>query len=246
MSRTVTEERIEDFRAQLRDHYANAATVEKYASDVGKLAEYLKGGEVTQERLDDFGEWLVEEKNYKKSSANAYIISARVFFRVMNWDYTISGFSIDTSARDKADKYISRADYQRLLTTAMYLENYRLAMVIQTLCHMDIRYSELGHMTVEAVNKGYVELKRRKHTIRREIPGYLKESLLAYAMQQGISRGVLFRTSGGNMPNRSNIWKSVKRLCGLAGVDEDRVTLAKLKMPMVHDYYPFYPMVGKS
>lgn len=64
-------------------------------------------------------------------------------------------------------------------------------MVIQTLCHMDLRVSELRLLTVEAVKKGKLSVTRRKYT-------------------------------------------------------RERVNLQKLKMPRMHDYYPFYPVVDYS
>lgn len=241
MARTVTKQRVEDFKEQLRCSQVNAATVEKYAADIRKLAEYLDGGEVTQEGLDAFKVWLIEEKKFKKSSANAYIASVRIFCNVMHWDgLNITAFALDYSG--KKDKYISKADYQRLLTTAMYLEDYRMAMLIQTLCHMDVRYSELKHLTVDAVKKGYLEITRRQHTLHMEIPEYLQESLSIYIQQTGIVSGVVFRTAAGGMLDRSNAWRWIKQLAVKAGLDEEKVMLSKLKMPEVQDYYPFYPM----
>lgn len=241
MARTVTKERVEDFKKQLQSSQVNAATIEKYATDIGKLAEYLNGSEVTQEGLDAFKVWLIEEKKFKKSSANAYIASVRIFFNVMHWDgLDITAFALDYYG--KKDKYISKADYQRLLTTAMYLKDYRMAMLIQTLCHMDVRYSELKHLTVDAVKKGYLEITRRQHVLHMEIPEYLRESLSVYIQQTGIVSGFVFRTSAGSILDRSNAWRLIKQLAIKAGLDEEKVMLSKLKMPGVQDYYPFYPM----
>ncbi len=241
----VTKERIEAFKEYLKSRQVNSVTIEKYASDIERLGEYLDGRDVTQESLENFKLWLLEEKKYQKSSVNSYIISARSFCKAMNWkDITITAYSIDNSGRDKADKYISRTDYEKLLEAAINRENYRIAMLIQTLCHMDIRYSELEKLTVESLKEGFVKLIRRKSRLKLEIPEYLRKSLAAYARYINVGSGIVFRTSNGKIFNRSNAWKEIKQLCETAGLDENRITLQKLKMPMVHDYYPFYPMLG--
>ena len=116
-------------------------------------------------------------------------------------------------------------------------------MLIQTLSHMDIRYAELSGLTVEAVTEGHVEVERQHEKVQMEIPYNLAESLLKYAQRAGITEGILFRTSGGKLLDRSYVWTKVKKLCKEAGVDADGVNLQRIKMPLVKDYYPFYPLV---
>ena len=240
MSRTVTPEKIEDFKEGLRNRRVNEATIRKYTASIKDLEEYLQGREITQSRLEEYKTWLIDEKQRKKSSINSYIIAIRSFCRIMNWDgLELHTYTLDVSP---GTKYISRSDYQRLVTTAMYFKEYRLAMMIQTLCHMNIRYSEMDRLTVEAVRDGFVEVTRRQRVIRLEVPEYLRESLEAYARRGKLDEGILFRTSSGKTPDRTNAWREIKQLCVQAGLDARKITLNKLKKPLVQDYYPFYPM----
>ena len=248
MERTITEDRIEGFKAWLReDIRANEGTVNQYLTKLDTLDEFLQGREMTRDTLEAFKRWLVEERHYKKTSANSFIFAVRGFCRAMDWeDITIAAYALEPRLFNDGERYIDRGDYRKLVTAALYMEDYRLMMIIQTLCHMDLRFSELGKVTVEAVREGVLSITRRQHTRRMEIPPYLRDSLLAYARHEGIESGIVFRTTEGNLVNRSNIWKGLKKLCLAAGVDEDRVSLMKLKMPRMHDYYPFYPMVEDS
>ena len=247
--KTITEEQVEDFKVWLRnDVRVGEETVNQYVTKLGKLDEFLDGRKITSTSLEAFKNWLVEDRHYKKSSANTFLFAVRGFCRAMNWEpeVTVTAYSVEPTLFNDGGRYISRADYQKLVSTALYMEDYRLMMIIQTLCHMDLRVSELKLLTVEAVKKGKLSVTRRKHTRELVIPDYLQESLLIYSRQMKFKNGILFRTPVGNPIDRSYMWRNVKQLCRLAGVDEERVNLQKLKMPRMHDYYPFYPMVDSS
>lgn len=249
MVRTITEKQLEDFKAWLRnDMRVREETVKQYIASLEKLEEFLGGREITKESLEAFKKWLVEEKHYKKSSANKYIFAVRGFCRAMDWEseVTVTAYHVEPVLFNDGGRYITRADYQKLVSAALYREDYRMMMIIQTLCHMDLRFSEIGFLTVEAVQEGRLSVTRQKHTREMKIPDYLRESLAAYIRHMQLKEGSLFRTLGGNLIDRSSMWRSLKQLCRTAGVDESRVTLQKLKMPRMHDYYPFYPMVDCS
>ena len=241
MDRKVTKNRIAVFEERLKKDRLNQTTVKKYVADVAKLSEYLEGREVTQAELDGFKAWLIHEKKFKKRSANAYIASVRSFCGAMDWkDLTITAFPLEYQGR--REKSVSSTDYRKLVECALQTGDYRMAMLVQTLCHVDIRYSELKCLTVEAVEKGSVEMARREHMLSMELPQELREALLCYIRMEGIPSGVVFRTAGGCVLDRSNAWRLLKQLASEAGIAEEKVKLSRLKMPEVPDYYPFYPL----
>ena len=246
MERTITRTGLEYFPIWLRENArVHEDTISQYVSRLEKLKEFLAGQEITKEALEEFKYWLVDKQNYKTTSANAYLFAVRAFCRAMEWEteITVTAYNVEPAFFNDGGCYIARSDYQKLVSTALYLEDYRLMMIIQTLCHMDLRFSELELLTVEAVGKGFIDVKRRKYVHTMKIPEYLRESLSAYIRQSQVESGVVFCTATGNPVNRSNIWKDLKHLCRKAGVEETQVSIQKLKMPKVHDYYPFYSMV---
>ena len=244
MCRTITKERLERFeQVLLEKNRMLEESVRLYIQKVECFAEYLNGREITQEILDGYKPWLIEVKNYKKSSANAYVLSVRSFCEAMEWrDLQIHAFTLEYREKSELNKYITKEEYTLLVKKALELGKYRIALLIQTLCHVNIRFSELSSLTIESVKAGYMDICRWRHNLRIAIPDYLQEDLLDYAEEKGVYSGIIFRTAKGKPWNRSNAWKEFKRLCMQAGVDGERVTLQMAKMPEVKGYYPYYSL----
>jgi site-specific recombinase XerD len=242
MERTITEDKIEAFKIWLKEYpQVNDVTVVKYVSVIKRVQDYMNGREMTRESLEEYKTWLVEKKKYKKNSANSFLYAINNFCQAMGWeDIILKVYPLEPTALNTGEKYVARQDYEKLVTTAMRRGDYRMAMIMQTLCHADLRFSELNHLTVEAVRKGYVTVIRRKRERQIEMPDYLREALKSYAEQKKISEGIIFRTMNGKMLDRTNAYANIKKLCELADVDTEKVQMVKFKMPRMHDYYPFY------
>ncbi len=243
MERIITEDRIHEYRDWLEREELSPVTVENYVSVIRRLADYLDGREISRENYSRYREWLLEKQKYKKNSVNTFIFAINGFCRRMGWeDIAQRGYTVELRDANSGSKYIDRTDYKRLIGTAMRQGNYRLALILQTPCHMDIRFSEFSRLTVEAAVRGFVEVTRSKRKRQIGMPGYLQKALLNYAEWKGIKSGVILKTNRGNPVDRTNIWKDVKKLCRDTRIDEDRIQLIKFKMPKMHDYYPFYPL----
>ncbi len=244
MERTITPERLKQYEQILLGKETMAEeSVRHYVRNVARFMEFLNGREVTQETLEGFKAWLVEDQNYKKSSANTFVLSARSFCEAMDWDgLGIKSYTMEYQYGKKMEKRLTRHEYAILVHKAMDLKKYWLAMLIQTLCHMDLRYSELPALTAEAVRKGSMEIERWRHRICVMIPKQLLVELKNYMKLAGISSGILIRTSTGKLINRSNVWREFKQLCEEVGVDTGKITLHSLKMPGAEDYYPYVGM----
>ena len=244
MKRTITPERLRQYEQFLlsKDSMARES-VRHYVRNVTRFAEFLDGREVTQETLEGFKAWLVEDQNYKKSSANTFVLSARSFCEAMEWDgLGIKSYTMEYQYGKRMGQRLTRHEYAILVHKAMNRRKYWLAMLIQVLCHMDLRYSELPALTAEAVRRGSMEIERWHHRICVPFPGALLAELRNYMRLTGISSGILIRTSTGKLINRSNVWRDFKQLCTEVGVDTGRITLHSLKMPGAEDYYPYISM----
>lgn len=100
-----------------------------------------------------------------------------------------------------------------------------------------IRVSEIRYVTVEALERGRVQihLKGKIRTIL--LPGKLCRKLRKYQIDQSIKEGSLFRTRSGKALDRREIRAQMKRLCAYAGVPESRVFLHNLRHLFARVFY---------
>jgi site-specific recombinase XerD len=247
MAKTITKKRLEQFAEALSaDDKTTAQTAESYQQYMLKLVEFLDGRALTQPLLDEYKVWLMEEKQFQKRSANTYITAVRKFLKVMEWDsLSICVYPLDRVLdKTKYGKYLTLKEYQRLVVTAFNMDMLQMGMLIQTMCHMSLRLKEGIAMTYEDVVRGYVEVTRQKQPFDESIPSYLRQDLEQFAKRCGIAQGGIFVTGSGRPADRSNLWRELKKLCRYAGLNEDEVSLQKLKKPELDDYYPYYPLPG--
>ena len=225
MSTHITKNRILDFTVSMKIQQRSANTINSYTTNIQKLELFLRGEELTKEQMLLYKQWL-SSQGFKQSTINAYLAAANYFCDVMGW-----------TVQNK--KQISSSNYKKLVFTALQNDKERLAMMIQVLCHMDLRFCELGRLTVEALecNKVVVERKHRYKEI--EIPGIIKEDLYTYTLHEQITSGIIFRTSKGAPVDRSNFRKDIKKLCILADIEEEFGSIQHIKH-VVLDEYPYY------
>lgn len=219
---TITRENISAYREFLCENERSAATVAKYMAAVEGLSSYLDGRAVTKQEILAYREHLLETRapqtvNGALSAVNGFLTfigeeGARVRF-----------LKIQRKAFAEEKKEISMEEYRRLLDTAKARGNERLWLLIQTLAGTGIRISEHAYITVEAAKSGRAQIRLKGKCRVILIPEELRGHLLAYAGEQGIDSGPVFRTKKGKLLDRSNAWREMKRLCAAAGVDPDKV-----------------------
>ncbi len=100
-----------------------------------------------------------------------------------------------------------------------------------------MRISELASVTLESVAGGVVEIycKGKQRVIL--LPGKLRKKLLRYIKENRIAGGVVFRTSGGKVVDRSNIWKEMKLLGEETGIYRGKVYPHNLRHLFAKEFY---------
>ncbi len=122
-----------------------------------------------------------------------------------------------------AGKDLSKAEYKRMVQAALKKGNKRLAMIIQTLCSLGIRASELSGITAESARNGTAEVFCKGKQRKILIPRKLQKLLLKYIDENNIVSGIIFRTSTGKAVDRSNMWREIKALGTESGVPEGKI-----------------------
>lgn len=228
---------ILDFKKYLINMERSARTIDKYCRDVAAFIQYLSPGEmVTREKVIEYKGYL--QGSYKVSSANSMLAALNCFFHYKNWDrYRVSQFKVQRHLMGGEERRLTKEEYARLVTTALYLDNQRLAMIMETIGNTGIRISELPFITVEALDAGRVEIYNKGKFRTIFLIEKLRCRLRGYCRENGLTSGPVFVTSGGMAVNRSNIWAEMKRLCIKAGIPEQKVFPHNLRHLFAYTYY---------
>lgn len=238
MSTTITKNRIQEFTVSLQIQHRSTNTISSYTTNIQKLELFLGGKELNKEQMLAYKQWL-SEQGFKQRTINAYLAAANQFCDAMGW--TEMKVLLDPIHFEETGKkkQISSSNYKKLVYTALQNDKERLAMMIQVLCHMDIRFCELEKLTIEALEEGSIWVIRKHRDRKIEIPEMIRKDLCTYAAHEQILSGILFRTSKGLPVDRSNFRKDIKKLCVLAGVEEELGSIQHVKH-VVLDEYPYY------
>lgn len=239
MSAYITENRILDFTVSLQIHHRSANTITSYTTNIQKLELFLNGAELSREKMLSYKQWLIDQ-GFKQRTINAYLAAANYFCEVMGWtEMKVPLESVEQNEIVHEKKHISSSNYKKLVFTALQNDKERLAMMIQVLCHMDLRFCELERFTMEALKAGKADVVRKQRHREIEIPDFMIKDLYTYVEHERIISGIIFRTSKGLPVDRSNFRKDIKKLCVLAGVEEELGSIQHVKH-VVLDEYPYY------
>ena len=242
-SSRLTEDLINRFRVYLVHEEKAQATIEKYLRDLRSFADFNVDGELTKEKTLAFKEHLLKE-NYAVRSINSMIASINSFFKFIGRnDLCLKALKQQKEIYSKAEKELSKAEYQRLLQAAE--EKPQLRLIIQTICGTGIRVSELCHFTVEALQKGEVLIHCKGKLRQILIPGKLIKMLLRYAKLQKIKNGPIFINKKREPIGRSQIWAQMKALCQKAAVDSKKVFPHNLHKLFARTFYGIEKDIAK-
>lgn len=240
----VTLSKLRDFSSFLTEDEKSTATIEKYMRDLRHFAEFVAGKELDKQLVLAYKAEL--EQEYAVRSANSMLAALNAFLRFCGWfELCVKQFKVQRQAYCSEEKELTRAEYISLIRTAERENNNRLSLVVQTICGTGIRVSELKCITYEAVKKGEAIVNCKGKTRKIFIVAALREKLLRYAKDEGITTGIIFLTRNGNALNRSNIWREMKALCKQAGVAPEKVFPHNLRHLFARTFYGIEKDIAK-
>ena len=241
----IDETMVEMFKEHLRLEEKSENTIEKYIRDVKAFSSYVNGRTVTKEITIEYKQTLLE-KGFAVRSINSMIASLNSFFLFIGkTDLIIKTIKEQRQLFCSEDKELSKEEYTRLVNAAKSKGNWRLSLIIQTICGTGIRVSELKYITVEAVERGEAVVlckgKRRSVFIVKA----LQKKLMRYIKEQKIKTGSVFVTKTGKPINRTNIWRDMKNLCKEADVNPQKVFPHNLRHLFARVFYGIEKDIAK-
>ena len=220
----ITEKILKDYTIYLKEEEKSKATISKYICDIKKLVKYADGRGLTKELVSAYKEDLRTGGKYKLSSINSFLIAANRLFEYMGWyGLRVKTYHIQKEVFMPGNRDLSKAEYKRLVQAALRKGKKRLAMIIQTLCSMGIRASELSGITVESVKNGIAEIFCKGKHRKVLVPKKMRKLLLKYIKENNIGSGAVFCTSSGKAVDRSNVWREIKALGEEACVQDKKI-----------------------
>ena len=224
---------IKRFEEHLYGEEKSKATIEKYIRDIKKFSDFLGNNYLDKESAIRYKTYLAER--YTPASVNSMIASLNCYFRIEDMEaFCVRYIKIQKQIFARQDKELSRLEYKRLLDAA---DDEQTSLMIRTMCGTGIRVSELRYITAEAVvsGKAVVDCKNKKRIIL--IPALMQEFLIPYIKKSGIESGPIFLSKNGNPIDRTSIWRKMKELCEISGVNPEKVFPHNLRHLFARTFY---------
>ena len=230
----VEEQDLEAFKESLINNEKSNLTIEKYMRDVRHFLVWLEGREITKAETLAYKAYLSD--NYAISSVNSMISSLSAWLKYIGRsECCVKTLKVQRSVFCSERKELTKGEYGRLLQAAK--RDKRLVLLMRTIAETGIRVSEHRFITVEAVQKGIVEVRCKGKIRTILLPRQLCKELLSYARGKNIGSGCVFRTRIGQPLNRSYIWTQMKKLCEAAKVIAEKVFPHNLRHLFARTFY---------
>ena len=246
MGKKITKAMLEEYKAYLYEQEKSKATIQKYMCDIKKLVDFVDDKEMSKSLAIQYKEYLKDNEGYKTSSVNSFLVAANRFFEFMGWyEFRVKTFKLQKEVFMPQSNELSKGEYKQLVETAFGNGKIRIGMIIQTICATGIRVSELSAITVSSVKSGMATIYNKGKERMILIPRDLQVKLLGYTRKQKIKHGIVFKTSKGKAVDRTWIWREMKKLCDIAGVERKKVFPHNLRHLFARTFYSIYKDISK-
>lgn len=224
MKHRLFEREILAFKQHLTKLGYAKGTIDKYIRDMTGFMTWLGGAPIARESGILWRDYLLDVLKLKPVTVNSKLASLNLLFTFLGLEsFRMKYLQIQRQLFRSPDRVLTLEEFHRLVAMAWDLGLVRLALILETLGCVGIRISELRYITVEALQAGQVQvmLKRKVRVIL--IPDFMRQKLLEYAKNRGITSGQIFITKTGRPISRRQVWAEMKALCEKAGVAPSKV-----------------------
>ena len=215
----ITHDHVETFLEAWRQKEVAENTIKTYRGDLAALILFLDGREVTKDIMIDYKAQLQDGK--KPETANHRLRTANLLFRFLKLD-GCNVKPVRVKQNLTPENLMTVSDLERLLRYAAKRKRPQLYAMIETLVATGIRFSELRHITVEALKRGKATVDN-KGTVRDVPLAAVKKELTSFCREQHITSGIIFRTRNGTPISNSQASRDLKRVAGAARVNKAKI-----------------------
>lgn len=228
----------------LREQERSESTIKSYQRELMSFQLYLDERPITKDILLAYKAMLTAQ--YSPSTCNVTISALNSFLRYIDReDLFVKPLRIQKQIFENQDKELSKKDYNKLVRAAIINGDERTALAIQTICATGIRVSELKYITTESLKNGQAHVYNKGKNRVIFIPKSLIQMLKKYVVNRNIASGPIFVTRNNKPLDRSNLWKSMKQLCSVAGVKSSKVYPHNLRHLFARTYHEQQKDIGR-
>lgn len=222
----ITPETVEQFLQRQRQKMLTADSMSCYAKGLQKLQAYLAPSGVIEPGTLASWQKELQRCGYSTNTVNTNIsIANNLLDFLRRGDLKAEPLPLDAPPSPE----ITRSEYLRLLQTARLLEHERVYLLIKLFGTTPLSANDLGAVTVEGVQAGYLPVCSGKAPEMVYIPSALAQELLAYAAGQGIYEGAIFRSRVGTLYSRSKVTLEMQKIAAEAHIVPEKATPRALK-----------------
>lgn len=232
----LSDKTIKNYIRYLHEQERSVSTIKSYQRELLSLQLFLDDSPLTKDKLLSYKTMITSQ--YAPTTCNVSIAAINNLLKYMcRPDLTLKPLKIQKQIYETANKELTKKDYNKLIKAALINGDERTALAIQTICATGIRVSELQFITIEALKQGQAQVNNKGKNRIVFIPKTLSNLLKKYVVNHNISSGPIFVTRSGKCLDRSNLWKSMKQLCSIAGVKSSKVYPHNLRHLFAKTYY---------
>jgi len=227
MKKKDLENNLNSFITELYYQEKAQNTLIQYKTCINKFINWLSDNEeINKDTTIKYKQYL-STISASLNSVNLWIV---ILNKYLNWlglqAFTTKKYKMQQQSSNESS--ITVADYKRLLRISKRIGNDQIFYIIKILAMTGSRIDELKYFTVENIEttprkniKVFNKGKEREIVVRQDLSRELKK----YYKSKNIKSGYIFlsKKCKNKMPNKSTIFRQLKKVAGIARINKDKV-----------------------
>ena len=215
------EKDLKNYENYLRQKELSDGSIGIYVREARRLLEFLKERPVTKEVMIAYKAKLLEKKQ-KAATINLRIVAANQYIKYAGYENCV----IKTERIQKKrslDNVITAEEYRRLLEYAKESGREKYYYIFMTLALTGMRISELRFLTREVLENARFTVHNKGKIREIYLSERLVRNLLVYCESRNLHQGVIFRGNGEAPISRIAVYKMLRHLGDMAGIDKKKL-----------------------
>ena len=217
------EQTLQRFVWYLTEREASKSTKDNYLRYVKQFLKFLGERKPTKELLMEYRSCLLES-GLAHATINLKLVSVNRYLEFIGRpECKIKLLRIQR--KNYVSNRITEKEFGMLLDDAYAHGEEKYYLIMRVLGATGIRIQELSNFTIQNIQKkkANIEIRNKNKCRIIVVPEGLREELLQYAKNNGITAGAVFRGNRGTAISRSAVWKKLKQIADRAGVETEKV-----------------------